>query len=372
MNLLDLVDFLVRNCDRECRLAKENCPTPSALRHPQGTQPVTSERKLSLARLPRGTISLPLGLMVPLPSMSQIAPRLSTAPQFSVIIAVFNDWAILNGCLQSLAAQENAPTFEVIVVDDGSTEPTPEFIQEWTRSYPLTVVTESHGGIPAARNRGVQASSASVLLFVDADSRPEPDCLAALNCAVVDSAHDYFQLHLVGDTTNLLGRAEELRLITFLNHVLQSDGHIRYVNTAGFAIRRSRVDVQKGLFDPRLPRGEDTLLLARLIQQGELPFFVANAKVQHVVPFSIWRSIRKDFRSAYLERTSYSLIASMGVHIRVKNRDRLSMLREMWKVSESPQIGRSAWIAVVVRQSVQRVFSFFWSLPGLRPTFLSR
>lgn len=300
--------------------------------------------------------------------MSQTAESSSVVPEFSIIIAVYNDWAVLSGCLQSLAAQTNTPTFEVIVVDDGSTEPAPDFIREWARAYPLALVAETHGGIPAARNRGIRASKGAVLLFIDADSRPEPDCLAALTCALTNLAHDYFQLHLVGDSTNLLGRAEELRLVAFLKHVLQPDGRMRYVNTAGFAIRRTRVDVQKGLFDPHLPRGEDTLLLAKLIQQGELPFFVANARVQHVVPFSIWRSIRKDFRSAYLERTSYSLVASMGVPIRMKNRDRLRMLREMWQISKSRQIGRSAWIAVVVRQSLQRIFSFFWSLPGLRPT----
>lgn len=323
--------------------------------------------ELSLAPLLSGTISLPLRLVVSLPSMSQTAESSSVVPEFSIIIAVYNDWAVLNGCLQSLAVQTNAPTFEVIVVDDGSTEPVPDFIREWARSYALGIVAETHSGIPAARNRGVRASKGALLVFIDADSRPEPDCLAALKCALANLTHDYFQLHLVGDSTSLLGRAEELRLVTFLNHVLQPDGRMRYVNTAGFAIRRTRVDIHKGLFDPHLPRGEDTLLLAKLIQQGELPLFVANARVQHVVPFSIWRSIRKDFRSAYLERTSFSLISSMGVPVRMKNRERLSMLREMWEISKSRQIGRSAWIAVVVRQCLQRLFSFLWSLPGLRP-----
>lgn len=303
--------------------------------------------------------------------MSQTAESSSVDPEFSIVIAVYNDWALLNGCLQALAAQKNAPTFEVIVVDDGSTEPAPNFIREWARSYPLSIVTETHGGIPAARNRGVRASRGAVLVFIDADSRPEPDCLAALKCELADSAHDYFQLRLRGDSANLLGRAEELRVQIFQKHTLQPDGRIRYLDTAAFAIRRTRVDIEKGLFDPHLPRGEDTLLLAKLIQQGELPFFVANARVQHVIPFSIWRCIRKDFRSAYLERTSYSLIASMGVQIRVKNRDRLRMLREMWQISKSQQIGRSAWIAVVVRQSLQRIFTFFWWLSRLRPTFPS-
>ena len=291
------------------------------------------------------------------------------APDFSIVIAVYNDWALLQGCLQSLAAQSAAPDFEVIVVDDGSKEPAPEFIQGWIRSFPLTIVKESHGGIPAARNRGVLASNGSVLVFVDADSRLQPDCLANLAASIVNSPHDSFQLHLLGDSSTLLGRAEELRLKTFQNHTLQPDGRIRYLNTAGFAIRRTSVDTQKGLFDPQLPRGEDTLLLAKLIQAGKLPFFVANARVQHVIPFSTWKCIRKDFRSAYLERTSYGRIGSMGVHVRVSNHDRWQMLWDMWQLSRSPQIGRSAWIAAVARQITQRMFTFLWWISGIRPTF---
>ena len=42
-------------------------------------------------------------------------------PLFSIIIAVYNDWAVLKGCLQSLARQTDEPCFEVIIVDDGST-----------------------------------------------------------------------------------------------------------------------------------------------------------------------------------------------------------------------------------------------------------
>lgn len=292
-------------------------------------------------------------------------------PDFSIVIAVYNDWMLLQGCLQSLAAQTNAPSFEVIVVDDGSKEPAPDFIQLWTQSLPLTIVKESHGGIPAARNRGVLASKGSVLVFVDADSRLQPDCLANLASSIASSPHDNFQLHLIGDSSNLLGRAEELRLQTFQDHTLQPDGRIRYLNTAGFAIRRTSVDARNGLFDPQLPRGEDTLLLAKFIQEGKLPLFIANARVQHVIPFSIWRCIRKDFRSAYLERTSYGRITSMGVHVRVSNRDRWTMLRDMWEISKSPEIGRSAWFAAVARQIMQRMFAFLWWLSGIRPTFPS-
>src|SRR5438094_6763905 len=63
----------------------------------------------------------------------------STNPLFSIIIAAYNDWESLDQCLQSLAQQAGGPSFEVIIADDGSTEPAPEFIRQWQRYYHLTI-----------------------------------------------------------------------------------------------------------------------------------------------------------------------------------------------------------------------------------------
>src|SRR5277367_671849 len=98
----------------------------------------------------------------------------TTLPLFSIVIAVYDDWIALDPCLRSIEQQIPGPEFEVIVVDDGSAEPAPERICEWSRRLPLTIVRQSHAGISAARNRGIQASQGSVLLFVDADCRMQP------------------------------------------------------------------------------------------------------------------------------------------------------------------------------------------------------
>src|SRR6266702_173628 len=282
----------------------------------------------------------------------------TTDPLFSVIIAVFNDWDPLDRCLDSLAQQEYAPGFEVIVVDDGSRESAPEFIRQWKRHYGLTVDRQPHGGISIARNRGAQISRGSVLLFVDADSRLQINCLAALNSTVASSPqHNCFQLQLVGDCAGLLGRAEQLRLQTIQNHMLQPNTCIRYLNTAGFAIRRSRVDTQRGVFNPVALRAEETLLLADLMQLGELPLFVPNAIIQHATPLSLMESLAKSIRSAYLQGRTYEIIASKGIRIRVSHRERLSMRSYMWKSSGQHSIGRSAWFVVVARQALQRIIS---------------
>jgi glycosyltransferase involved in cell wall biosynthesis len=296
-----------------------------------------------------------------------------TRPVFSIIVAVYNDWKLLDQCLESLARQVDAPSFEVIVTDDGSTEPAPEFIQQSQHHYPLIIDTQPHAGISAARNRGARVSRGSILLFVDADSRLQKNCLAALNAAVTTSPqHNCFQLRLVGDCTGLVGRAEELRLQTIQNHMLQPNGCIRYLNTAGFAIRRSRVDIKRGIFEPAALRAEDTLLLSELMQAGELPLFVHDAIVQHATRLSLIASLLKSMRSAYQEGRTYEIIATKGVRIRVSHRERLSMLWSMWKNSGQHSIGRAAWFVLIVKQALQRIISIAYHASVLVRALFSR
>jgi hypothetical protein len=140
--------------------------------------------------------------------------------------------------------------------------------------------------------------------------------------------------------------------------MLQPDGRIRYLNTAGFAIRRARVNIEAGLFDAAAFRAEDTLLLANLMEGGELPLFVYNATVQHAISLSLMECFLKDIRSAYLEGRPYDVIASKGVKIRVSQRERLRVLSSMWKTASEHSTGRSAWFVLVARQTLQRVVSF--------------
>jgi len=286
---------------------------------------------------------------------------------FSVVIAVCNDWGPLEQCLRSLHDQTNPPGFEVIVADDGSVETAPAPIRQWNGSYPLTIVRQPHAGIAAARNLGLRSANGSVFLFTDADCRLQTNCLAALTAALNDlPQHNYFQLHLTGDCSNLVGRAEELRMIALQNQKLRPNGCIRYLNTAGFAIRRAKVNIEAGLFDPMAVRAEDTLLMADLFQREELPFFVADAIVQHSISISLSQCLRKDVRSAWLEGETFQLIAARGVQVRMSQRERVSMLLSMWKTARQRTIGRDAWFVVVARQLLQRIVTLSYRILKVR------
>lgn len=293
----------------------------------------------------------------------------SLIPCFSVIIPVYNDWVPLEQCLKSLSQQRDAPEFEVIVVDDGSHNGVPGWIQQWNRCYALTTIRQAHAGIPSARNAGIKASKGSVLVFTDADCRLESNCLALLGAAVTHFPQNgCFQIHLLGDRSSIVGEAEELRLSALQNHLLQPGNCIRYLNTAGFAIRRERVNVESGLFDPMAFRAEDTLLLSSLMQNGELPLFVAGATIQHAIPLSVIACLKKDLRSAYLEAKTFMRIASTGVRVRMSQWERLRILCSTWKASKHARV---AWLLLMCRQLLHRMLGVPWRLLHLCKAFVA-
>lgn len=116
--------------------------------------------------------------------------------------------------------------------------------------------------------------------------------------------------------------------------------------------------MENGLFAPAALRAEDTLLLVRLMQAGELPLFVSGAIVQHTIALTLMECFRKDIRSAYLEGKTYEAIKGMGFSIRVSHRERLRMVWSMWKTSASSSVGRQAWLVLVTRQALERAVSF--------------
>lgn len=287
----------------------------------------------------------------------------ASAPQFTVIIPVYDDWEPLQSCLRALAAQANAPAFEVIVVDDGSRASVPESLRLWNERLPLTILRQPHSGIAAARNLGVENATGSILVFTDADCEMRSDCLSDLHRAVLNSPkHSAFQLHLVSDCSTVIGRAEELRLTSVQKQTLQADGSIRYLNTAGFAIRRECIGPGAPLFDPHAQRAEDTLLLANLMLRGELPLFVCDAIVQHTLRLSWTECLRKEIRSAWREGRTYDVIAAKGVTVRMSDVARMKMMVSMWHTATQPSIGRRAWFVVIARRMVHRIVRLFYKV----------
>ena len=91
----------------------------------------------------------------------------------SVVIPTYNRRPILEKCLLALERQQACPEidrYEVVVVDDGSTDGTPDWLRGAAERFPhVRLIEQSHGGAAEGRNRGVDHAHGDVIVFIDSD-----------------------------------------------------------------------------------------------------------------------------------------------------------------------------------------------------------
>lgn len=101
-------------------------------------------------------------------------------PLASVILPAYNAAPYLPRCLDSLLAQ-TADSFELIVIDDGSTDGTGDICDAWAaRDARIRVIHTENRGVSAARNRGLAEATGEFILFCDADDTVAPDWIRKL------------------------------------------------------------------------------------------------------------------------------------------------------------------------------------------------
>ncbi len=110
--------------------------------------------------------------------------------KISIVIATKDRAGYLDRALESLGKQIGAPAFEVIVVDNGSTDPTPQIVDHARDSltYEISYIFEERPNRGAARNRGISAATGELVLFVDDDIYAPPGFLAAHAAAQSEGA----------------------------------------------------------------------------------------------------------------------------------------------------------------------------------------
>lgn len=96
--------------------------------------------------------------------------------RFSIIIPAYNAEAYLKRCLDSILSQ-NYSDYEVIVIDDGSTDGTSNILVQYPQ---VKVISQANHGMATARNRGLEVAQGDYILFVDSDDRLCPNALANL------------------------------------------------------------------------------------------------------------------------------------------------------------------------------------------------
>jgi GT2 family glycosyltransferase len=209
--------------------------------------------------------------------MSEALSPATDTPAISVVVPHLNQPEALGRCLESLAAQEAAPPFEVIVVDNGSAA----LPEAPCAAHGARLLTEALPGPGPARNRGVAAARAPVLAFIDADCIAGPGWLAAIAARF---AGDAAAQVLGGDVR--IAQADPARP-TLLEayesvYAYRMDRYIReqgFTGTGNLAMRRA-------VFDAVGPFGgigiaEDIDWGKRASRIGYPPVYVPDMRVYH-------------------------------------------------------------------------------------------
>ncbi len=130
------------------------------------------------------------------------ASRARTNPAVSVLITLYNYSAYITGCLDSVRASkaENLPGgFEVLVVDDGSTDDSVQVVEQYLKAHDLPICLVKKGrnsGLSDSRNVGLQLVRAPLVFILDADNSIRPECLSAHYAAMATSDYALAYSHI--------------------------------------------------------------------------------------------------------------------------------------------------------------------------------
>ena len=99
---------------------------------------------------------------------------------YSFIIPVYNCKSYLPACVESIRAVD-AQGYEILLIDDGSTDSSGEVCDALAEKYPeIRVIHQTNSGVSAARNRGIREACGEKLLFLDADDTIDSDALSTV------------------------------------------------------------------------------------------------------------------------------------------------------------------------------------------------
>jgi GT2 family glycosyltransferase len=201
--------------------------------------------------------------------------------KLAAIVPNYNSAGLVVRCVEALQRQrvEAGDAFEVVVVDDGSTDGSAQRLAEGLGGNVRLVALPENRGRAAARNQGAAATDADLLLFVDSDCIAEDDGLAAavLAAARVGAQLLYGEVVAPGD-----GFWDRLQRTAFAARRRAFEGGDRAAYTTQCVAVAAPLFQRVGGFDPAFGYGfEDRDLFLRLLDAGAVAAFVPAARVRH-------------------------------------------------------------------------------------------
>lgn len=292
----------------------------------------------------------------------------------TVIVPAYNAEATLAQCLNALVSQKTDVDFEIIVVNDASTDRTAEIAQSFAG---VRVLENGKLGKSGTRNFGAQNARGGLLLFTDSDCVPSSDWVTEITKVFADSA-------VVGAKGTYSARpTHPIAQFVQIEHeerydLMAQQTQIDFIDTYSAAYRRG-VFLENGGFDMQLTQSmvEDQELSFRLATKGEKMVFVPTARVGHRHPTTLVHYARRKFwiaswkvlilqrhpaRLGSDSRTPFSLKAQMGLALGVL------LLTPLLLVSKLAR--RLAYMAIlgIGGSSVGYLGRVFQKSPSLLPT----
>jgi len=212
----------------------------------------------------------------------------------SIVIVTYNRAGMLRNALETLVSQitEDKFSFEVLVIDDGSTDRTWELVREISAlvgAVPVRYIYKDHAGEGDSRNRGVAEAWGEWVAFFDDDQLADPRWLAELWQTARERGADFVtgavKLKMPGSARLQLGPLSRRMLGEKIIAPNSGLHPVRYYNVgAGNVLIRKRLFEKVGLFDVSFRQGVDTDFFWRAEKSGVRLWCSPQASAWHVIP----------------------------------------------------------------------------------------
>ncbi|OGY23966.1 MAG: hypothetical protein A2Y57_00640 [Candidatus Woykebacteria bacterium RBG_13_40_7b] len=248
-------------------------------------------------------VSLSLNLFLSLASLfkgKRVRSLKDFTPLISVIIPAFNEKKVIKETLRSVL-NSKYKNFEVFVINDGSTDSTPEIVEKFLKDKRVGLINKNNGGKSSAINAGLKRAQGEIVVIIDADTLVCPDTLSNLIYPFIDPRVGAVAGHIkVGNRNNLLTFFQTIEYTVSLN--LERRAHwflnaIFIVPGAIGAWRKEILDKIGGFNDYTL--SEDAEATLRVQKLGFKVQFAPTSFAYTEAPETIDGLIRQRFRWTY-------------------------------------------------------------------------